>query len=176
MWLFSLGHWLRLPWLYPRSRTSKWLKWMNKVLRYVSTPQVMQLEIQPTWSRSEGWTALGRLSRLIAGAWSTFSHLIQIYGVCDNKQIHIIMKLWWNGHQSNGKHCIFCLCAEHRWGVSLLHLHGETEGCSPLPTLLQTLLLQLHTSKSVHTRQRVGDVFYTSPPLLVVNSGTETHI
>lgn len=43
-----------------------------------------------------------------------------------------------------------CVCrrAEHRRGVSLLHLHGETERCPSLPTLLQTLLLQLHTGKS----------------------------
>lgn len=58
---------------------------------------------------------------------------------------------------------LFCPCAEHCRGVSLLHLHGETEGCSSLPTLLQTLLLQLHTSKSVSTQQGPENVLLKTP-------------
>lgn len=72
---------------------------------------------------------------------------------------------------------ILCPCAEHRRGVSLLHLYGETEGCSSLPALLQTLLLQLHTSKSVYTRQGPENVLLTAPLynlILVANSGFKT--
>lgn len=47
--------------------------------------------------------------------------------------------------------------AEHRRSVPLLHLHGEAEGRSPVPALLQALLLQLHTS--TRTRFYYGAVF-----------------
>lgn len=39
------------------------------------------------------------------------------------------------------------LYAEHCRGFPLFYLHGETAGCSSLPPLLQTLLLQLHTGR-----------------------------
>lgn len=43
---------------------------------------------------------------------------------------------------------VFWSCAEHCWGVPLLHLHGETEGRPSLPSLFQALLLQLHPGES----------------------------
>lgn len=80
--------------------------------------------------------------------------------------ILVIMTSALNKTSIQGFYCLFSNsnisisypCAEHCRGVSLLHMHGETEGCSPLPTLLQTVLLQLHTSKTAHIRLRAGDV------------------
>lgn len=54
-----------------------------------------------------------------------------------------------------GPVCVECFCfffvVEYSRGVSLLHLYGEAARCSSLPTLLQTLLLQLYTGEHTHT-------------------------
>lgn len=54
---------------------------------------------------------------------------------------------------------VFWSCAEHCWGVPLLHLHGETEGRPSLPSLFQALLLQLHPSESQAWENEGNDCF-----------------
>lgn len=108
-----------------RPRTSNWLKWMSKVLRSVSLLDCYDV-----------------LHYILYYIVYYLPNSCNVHGL-----IFIICGVEFCG--CSRFKTFFCPCAEHCWGVSMLHLHGETEGCSPLSTLLQTLLLQLYTSESV---------------------------
>lgn len=101
-------------WLVYGCRKSSWLKWMNRVLRYVFHQSFLYLMLY-----------------LIRQAMM----LPTISSFCESV-------IWTEG---------VYLYAEHCRGFPLFHLHGETAGCSSLPPLLQTLLLQLHTGTFMMT-------------------------
>lgn len=47
--------------------------------------------------------------------------------------------IWWTIH--------LLLFSEYCWGFSMFHLYGEIERCTPVSSLLQALLFQLHQGK-----------------------------
>lgn len=69
--------------------------------------------------------------------------------VCIRDKIHFCSKQRVECGAAKNCKIVHSPWAEYCRGVSMLHLYGETEGRSPLPTLFQTLLLQLHTSELI---------------------------